>query len=80
MIYTLCIDGETWMKDIKVNPEQKIKETIQILIDGNVLPKISANADITLFSERKGEFIDMEKSYIETQIFQGDILQISYEQ
>ncbi len=76
MIYTLCWEEIDFMKDIKVNREQKILETVIILIDGGILPRGINDREIHIFSKRKGEYIDVNTSYVQADIFNGDILYI----
>ena len=64
------------MKDIKVNREQKIIETILVLQDGRVLPSNIDIEKVRIFSGRKGEYIDKNANYVQEDIFQGDILYI----
>ena len=77
MIFTLCIEDKEWKRDIKVNAEQKIGETILILIDGGVLPYLQGIDNLKIFSERVGKYVDLEKNYQQEQIYQGDILHIT---
>lgn len=76
MIYTLCMEESGFMRDIKVNREQKIAETILVLQDGKVLPSDIDIGKVRIFSGRKGEYVDKEANYVQEDIFQGDILYI----
>lgn len=76
MIFTLCMEEDGFMKDIKVNREQKIVETILVLQDGKVLPQDIDIEKVRIFSGRKGEYIDKNANYVQEDIFQGDILYI----
>ncbi len=76
MIFTLCMEEDGFMKDIKVNREQKIVETILVLQDGKVLPPDIDIEKVRIFSGRKGEYIDKNANYVQEDIFQGDILYI----
>lgn len=76
MIFTLCMEEDGFMKDIKVNREQKIVETILVLQDGKVLPPDIDIKKVRIFSGRKGEYIDKNANYVQEDIFQGDILYI----
>lgn len=76
MIYTLCWEEGGFVRDIRVNRKQKISETIAILIDGGLLIHNLSNREIRVFSERKGEYIDLNESYEKEDIFNGDILYI----
>ncbi|MBR5798738.1 MAG: hypothetical protein IKY23_01620 [Lachnospiraceae bacterium] len=78
MIFTLYSEDTNRERDIKVNPEQKIGETISILMDGGVLPHTRIDC-VNLFSERAGRYLDLEKTYQQEQIYQGDILHIETE-
>lgn len=79
MIFTLCLDDKAWKRDIKVNAEQKIGETILILIDGGALPYLQGIDNLKIFSDRAGKYLDLEKNYQQEQIYQGDILHITQE-
>lgn len=76
MIYTLCCETDGFMRDIKVNREQKILETVKILMDGGILSKDISAKEMRIFSKRKGEYIDINASYDREDIFNGDILYI----
>lgn len=76
MIFTLCMEEDGFMMDIKVNREQKIVETILVLQDGKVLPSDIDIDKVRIFSGRKGEYIDKYANYVQEDIFQGDILYI----
>lgn len=76
MIYTLCMEENDLVVDIKVNREQKIIDTFLVLQDGNVLPSDIDFEKVQIFSGRKGEYIDGYASYAHEDIFQGDILYI----
>ncbi len=64
------------MRDISVNREQKISETIAILIDGGALARKPDHQAVRVFSMRKGEYINFNESYENEEIFNGDILYI----
>lgn len=76
MIYTLCWQCKGLVIDIKVNREQKIADTMLILLDGGVLPIEFNKENNHIFSKRKGEYINMDLNYEEAEIFNGDILYI----
>ena len=76
MILTLCWESKDMMIDIKVNREQKIADTISILMDGGVLPTDFDVDKNDIFSNRKGEDINLNISYEEAEIYNGDILYI----
>lgn len=76
MIFTLCWKDKKFNADIKVNREQKVSETLLILLDGGILPMDFKIEKMRLFSERKGEYINMNLSYEQGDIFNGDILYI----
>lgn len=76
MIFTLCWEDKEFSIDIKVNREQKVSETLLILADGGILPMDFEIEKMRLFSKRKGEYIDINLSYEQGDIFNGDILYI----
>ena len=61
-------------KDIMVNSEQKICETLQIKEAGQI--NIAVGDEVKLRSMRTGMFVPQEFTYEEAGIFYGDILQI----
>ena len=62
-------------KDIMVNSEQKICETLQILKEvGQINPAVGDGDKLR--SMRTGMFVQKEFTYEEAGIFYGDILQI----
>ena len=62
-------------KDIMVNSEQKICETLQILKEAGQI-NIAVGDEDKLRSMRTGKFVSKEFTYEEAGIFYGDILQI----
>lgn len=76
MIYTLCWESKEFRKDIKVNREQKIEDTLQILWNGGVLPAEFRPETHQLFSGRKKVSINPDLNYEEAEIYNGDILYI----
>lgn len=62
-------------KDIMVNSEQKICETLQILKEAGQI-NIAVSDEDKLRSMRTGMFVSKEFTYEEAGIFYGDILQI----
>lgn len=76
MIYTLYVEKSDFIEDINVNREQKIVETILVLQDGNILSSDIDIEKMRIFSGRKGEYIDKYATYVQEDIFQGDILYV----
>lgn len=76
MIYTLCWQSKEWEIDIKVNREQRIGDTMLILLDGGILPMGIQKEKNHIFSKRKHQNINMDLSYEEAEIYNGDILYI----
>lgn len=62
-------------KDIMVNSEQKICETLQILKEAGQI-NIAVGDEVKLRSMRTAMFVSKEFTYEEAGIFYGDILQI----
>lgn len=62
-------------KDIMVNSEQKICETLQILKEAGQI-NIAVSDEDKLRSMRTGMFVQKEFTYEEAGIFYGDILSI----
>lgn len=76
MIYTLCWENKGFGTDIKVNREQKIADTLQILWNGGVLPAEFLPKTHRLFSGRKEGYVNTNLNYEEAEIYNGDILYI----
>lgn len=76
MIVTLCYEQINLNIDIKVNKEQKISETVMILIDGGIIPINNKNGIYNIFSKRRGTLIDSNFSYEQSGIYNGDILYV----
>lgn len=76
MIITLCQEKNHFCRDIKVNREQKIMETLFIMFDGGIISERVDPSINRIFSTRQNEYIDMEKTYEQENIFNGDILSI----
>lgn len=62
-------------RDVQVNSQQKIIDTLQILKDAGVLWEIEYT-DIKIKSLRRGLYLEKESSYEKERIFTGDILEI----
>lgn len=75
MIITLSQESKQFKADIKVNREQKISDTLLILEDGGVLPG-NESAECCVFSERLDEHIDIQLTYQQAGVYNGDILYI----
>ena len=76
MIYTLCWESKEFGTDIKVNREQKIEDTLQILWNGGILPAEFRSETHQIFSGRKEVYINTDLNYEEAEIYNGDILYI----
>lgn len=62
--------------DLMVNEEQKICDTIAVLEETGVLNHDSGI--LTIYSERNGKRIDPACTYRESDLYNGDILNIGY--
>ena len=62
--------------DIKVNPEQKIADTLLILQENGFLCKSNNVTDRKVRSYRQADFVDTDKTYKQEKIYYGDILAI----
>lgn len=59
--------------DIRVNREQKIQDTLRILQEGELIPGRDTARQI--YSHRLKRTIDLELTYAQAGIYNGDILQ-----
>ena len=76
MIITLHQEKNNFCRDIKVNREQKIVDTLLILHEGGILLDAIDFTSNRIHSKRLGEYIDMNNTYEQANIFNGDILSI----
>ncbi len=74
MIITLRQNTKKNGMDIKVNREQRIMDTLLILIDGGILQEQSDLENNTIYSERLDKKIDVKMTYEQAEIYNGDIL------
>lgn len=72
MIITLIWNDEKNEIDMKVNPEQRILDTLLVLADADVLNGTEENQ--SLYSKRLNEYIEVKMSYEQAGIYNGDIL------
>ena len=61
-------------KDIQVNPQQRIEDTLKILVESAIIPAITN--DIRIKSVRKGVYLDIKATYEDGHINNGDILEL----
>lgn len=76
MIITLRQEKNNFCRDIKVNREQKVADTLLILYEGGILPEAIAFTNCRIISKRLGEYIEVTNTYEQENIFNGDILNI----
>lgn len=62
--------------DIKVNSDQKIKDTLEILIQNGFLANSLTNKNRKVKSHRQEDFVNIEMTYNQEKIYYGDILYI----
>jgi len=74
MIITLKQNTKKNEMDIKVNREQRIMDTLLILIDGGILQEQSDLEKNTIYSERLDKKIDVKMTYEQAEVYNGDIL------
>lgn len=63
-------------RDIQVNPEQKIKDTLHILQEAGLLLGIEIE-QVTIKSLRRGLCLDKEENYTQQSVYTGDILDLN---
>lgn len=72
MIVTLVIQNRK--KDFKVNELQIVKDTLDILMQAGY---VGPQKVIEVLSMRNNVIVDLNKNYIENEIYGGDILVVS---
>lgn len=70
---TFTNETQTQMHDVQVNPQQKIKDTLDILMSAGVMDTFILSGK-RVKSLRRGMFIPTEITYEAAQLFSGDIL------
>lgn len=73
---TIKLTNRNISRDIMVNPDQKIVDTLRILEENNILSMDEDMEKILVKSERKKRYINSRLSYRQAGIFNGDLLQI----
>lgn len=63
-------------RDIQVNPEQKIKDTLHILQEAGLFLGIEIE-QVTIKSLRRGLCLDKEENYTQQSVYTGDILDLN---
>ena len=61
-------------KDIQVNAHQRIEDTLKILEESAIMPRISN--DVKVKSVRRGAYLDISGSYEDEHINNGDVLEL----
>lgn len=73
MIITILTEKTEY--DIMTDSENQIKDTLQILLEKGLLPK-KAQECREVYSVRRKRMVSVESTYVESGIYQGDILKI----
>lgn len=76
---TILMKESSLCEDIQVNENQKLIETFHILAEKGILPMVDRINLHEVKSERKQQYCNVRLSYAQLQIYNGDILQLSYE-
>lgn len=74
MDLTVIIQETKKAIDIKVNRQQVIEDTVSILEDGGILDFELSEGVYAVRSERKHERINKKLTYVQADIYTGDIL------
>lgn len=74
MIITLQKEKTKFCKDIKVNREQKIEDTLLVLFEGGILLEAFDTICNRVYSKRLDKYIEITNTYEQENIFNGDIL------
>lgn len=72
MTLTICIESNKREFNIQVNRKQKIQDTIEVLIENNIINEISDINNIQLKSVRNATYINELLSYEQENIYTGD--------
>lgn len=80
MILTLTIEQQGHVTfDIQVPSKQKIRETIQVLEESNLIRGENLSASYRIYSVRNGVLLNTDCSYEENRVFTADIIRIMEE-
>lgn len=73
---TIKLNKSKINRDIMVNPDQKIIDTLKILKENNMIPMDENLNEVLVKSQRRKRVINSQLSYRQAGIFNGDLLQI----
>jgi len=78
MMLTLTIKykKEYLNKDIQVNSQQKVEDTLNVLLEAGILHNTTPLKDLRIRSIRRGGFIEKKQNYDQANIHNGDILEL----
>ncbi len=73
---TIKLTNSSINRDIMVNPDQKIMDTLKILKENNAISLGENLNKVLIKSQRRKRYINSRLSYRQAGIFNGDLLQI----
>ncbi len=73
---TIMSNKYNFMKDIMVNRQQKIQDTLTILMEAEIIPEEAAG-EYKIRSLRTKLFIQPDMTYEQARIYYGDMIEIS---
>lgn len=76
MVITVKRKGSESFLDIQVNREQKIKDTLLILSRAELLSGENTEHGFRIYSRRLRELVEGELTYVQAEIYNGDILEL----
>lgn len=78
MLITLTVMNKRleWKENIQVNPQQRIEDTIKILIEAGKVSSCILTEHTKIKSIRKSMFVDCRASYEQEGIYTGDTLEL----
>lgn len=74
MTLTLILNKEDQQLDIRVNPSQKIADTLKILKENNRLPAEYDSDSVLIKSQRRKEYVNKRLTYEQAELYSGDCL------
>lgn len=78
IMLTISVDKPSIKRDIRINENQRIIDTFQILAEKGIIPDLGQLNDHIVKSERKQQYCNVRLTYEQLGIYDGDILHLSY--
>lgn len=78
IMLTISVEHPFMKKDIRINENQRIIDTFQILAEKGIIPDLRNLNEHVVKSERKQQYCNVRLTYEQLGIYDGDILHLTY--